>query len=375
MLDRLAVLGRRVQIAVRLDAGEGAVPSTESVGFAEGVGLAEDVARAEGVVLGEAVRPTEAVVLPEIDPDRGAEELVVRRGHVLDVPERLGLGRRQGVGGRTGGADGGAAGENQSPPAWPGCGAASAWAARSSSSSTATTADEVVVSAVAEAVEVAEAAEITGEGISVTEASGTGAWARSAGRCRRASGIGVTAALSGSPESPSRISSPGTSTTTLVPPNADGRNSICRPIADASRATTWKPRRMSSPRASMSVRGGSSASAAAIRALAVSYCSGSMPRPRSSISIASPRPTTAARTSTGVGGLEKLAAFSISSATTCAIGPTARSESHGWPSTSSTMRRYSWTSPCAARSTSSSGTGLRHFRCGWPPAMMTRFSS
>ncbi len=265
-------------------------------------------------------------------------------------------------------------GENQSPPGRSGCGAASAWAARSSSSSTATTAEEVVVSA-AGTVSVVAGAGDAGEGISVTEASGTAAWARSAGRCRRASGIGLTAAWSGRPESPSRISSPGTSTTTLVPPNADGRNSICRPIADASRATTWKPRRMSSPRASMSVRGGSSASAAAIRALAVSYCSGSMPRPRSSISIASPRPTTAARTSTGVGGLEKLAAFSISSATTCAIGPTARSESHGWPSTSSTIRRYSWTSPCAARSTSSSGTGLRHFRCGWPPAMMTRFSS
>ncbi len=171
-----------------------------------------------------------------------------------------------------------------------------------------------------------------------------GAWAgtsseaeRSARRERRTSGIGSAAAPgppSGSPVSPSMTSSSGTSTTTLVPPKADGRNSIFSPCSEARRATTWKPRRMSSARASTSVRGGR-----LISSLAASYCSGSMPRPRSSISIASPRPTMAARTSTGVGGLEKVVAFSISSAITCATGPTARSDSHGWPSTSSMIRR------------------------------------
>jgi hypothetical protein len=64
-----------------------------------------------------------------------------------------------------------------------------------------------------------------------------------------------------------------------------------------------------------------------------------MPMPRSSISIAIPRPTWEAVTSTGVGGREKDTAFSISSARRCTIGPTARSDSQVSPSVSIRMRR------------------------------------
>lgn len=82
------------------------------------------------------------------------------------------------------------------------------------------------------------------------------------------------------------------------------------------------------------MRGGS-----VISRLASSYCSGSMPTPRSSISTARPRPTRAAYTSTGVGGLEKPTAFSMSSASTWITRPTARSASHTRSSTSIWIRR------------------------------------
>ncbi len=91
---------------------------------------------------------------------------------------------------------------------------------------------------------------------------------------------------------------------------------------------------MSSEWASTSMRGGR-----LISSLASASCSSSMPRPRSSTSMARPRLTLAARTSTGLGGREKLSAFSMSSASTWETGPTARSDSHGAPSRSSTTRR------------------------------------
>ncbi len=151
----------------------------------------------------------------------------------------------------------------------------------------------------------------------------------------RASGTGVrvTRAPDGSPGtvagcSGCSSSTEGTSTTARVPPYGEGRRVTWMSCRAASRATTNRPSRRSSPSAETSSSGG-----LARYSLSRSYSSWFMPRPRSSTSTASPLGTSCAETCTWVYGGEKVVPFSISSAIRWITSATAcpLSEARGTP--------------------------------------------